>query len=204
MPRLGFKLFFIGFNKCGTRSLHRYLSDCGIASYHGGGHPDIHLGILVNVVRGVPALSRFDQHDAYLDVAAIQSQFRHLDHDYPGSKFVFNVRNTNRWLLSRLNHLDGRYVDLMNLSFGVELSWTEWADRWRREFAAHDCAVTEHFKDRPTDFLRFDIERDSLAKLIAFIGAPSLEMRDELPHEGVTAANYYALDGDRIVKLDSG
>jgi hypothetical protein len=201
MPKLGFKLFFIGFNKCGTRSLHRYLSDCGIDSYHGGVRTDVHLAILLNVVRGVPALRGLDEHDVYLDVGAVQSQFRHLDRDYPGSKFVFNVRDTNRWILSRLNHINGRYVDLMNLCYGVELSWTEWVDRWRREFAAHEHAVTEHFKDRPTDFLRFDIERDGLTKLTAFIGAPSLERRVELPRAGETVNKHYALEGDRIVKL---
>jgi Sulfotransferase domain len=201
MPKLGFKLFFIGFNKCGTRSLHRYLTGCGINAYHGGAHADMHQAILINVVRGMPALSGVDDYDAYLDVRAIQSQFRHLDRDYPGSKFVFNVRDTNRWILSRLNHINGRYVDLMNLYYGLELSWTEWADRWRHEFAAHERAVTAHFRDRPSDFLRFDVERDSPDALVAFIGVPPPETRDELPRLGVTAKKHFAFDGDRIVKL---
>jgi hypothetical protein len=201
MTRLGFKLFFIGFNKCGTRSLHRYFSDCGLDSYHGGVYADSHQAIFLNIVRGEPALKGFDGHEVYLDVAAIQSQFRQLDRDYPGSRFVLNVRDINRWILSRLNHIDGRYVDYMNLCHGVELSWVEWADRWRREFETHERAVLEHFKDRPTDFLRFDIERDELAKLTAFVGAAGLEAPRALPRVNATERKHYALEGGRVVKL---
>ena len=201
MPSLGFKLFFIGFNKCGTRSLHRHFSDCGLSSYHGGAHADLHMAVLLNVARGAPSLNGFDDHDVYLDVGAIQSQFRHLDRDYPGSKFVLNVRNPDRWILSRLNHLNGRYVEFMNLYYGVELTWQEWVDQWRHELAAHERAVTEHFKDRPTDFIRFDVENDELATLIAFIGVPSLGTRDRLPRLGTTVTKYYGFDGSRIVKV---
>lgn len=199
-PKLDFKIFFIGFNKCGTRSLHKYFSDCGLDSYHGGVHADSHMAILLNISLGLPALEGFDSHDTYLDVGAVQSQFRSLDRDYPGSRFVFNVRNTDHWIVSRLNHIEGRYVDFMNLYYGINLSWQEWVDRWRLEFANHERAVAEHFQDRK-DFMRFDVDADRLSSLIRFIGADCLKARDELPREGVTANKYYGLDGKQIVRL---
>jgi hypothetical protein len=192
-------VFFIGFNKCGTRSLAKYLSDSGAATYHGGVHIDSHVSILLNIVRRTPCLQGFDQFDAYLDVGAIQSQFRQLDRDYPGSKFVLNTRDVDHWIISRLNHVDGRYVQFMNLFYGVDLTWTEWADRWRTEFIEHHRAVTSHFESRPKDYLRFDIETDSIADLMAFLG---VDYRAEsLPREGVTGAPHYGLIGGRIVKL---
>lgn len=203
MPKLGFKVFVIGFNKCGTRSLHQYFRECGLASCHGGMHPEVHIKILRNIVAGVPSLQGFDKYDACSDIAVIQSQFRHVDRDNPGSKFILNVRDTDRWILSRLNHLDGRYVEFMNLVFGLGLSWQEWVSRWRSEFMAHEFAVSEHFKDRPADLLRYDIENDEPARLAAFLNAPGVVSREALPRAGTTETKYYALDGDRIVKLST-
>ena len=55
MQTSGCKVFFIGFNKCGTTSLHTWLVDAGIRSFHGGGSEiDHHAVILANVARGRP------------------------------------------------------------------------------------------------------------------------------------------------------
>ena len=201
LPKLDFKVFFIGFNKCGTRSFHKYFSDCGLASLHGAATDDSHVAILLNVALGEPALRGLAPYDVYLDVGAVQSQFRCLDRDYPGSKFVLNVRDVDRWLVSRLNHANGRYVEFMNLYYETNLTWSEWVERWRAEFIAHERAAVDHFRGRDADFLRFDVETDRLADLISFIGADCLEAWGELPREGVTQDRYYGLDWGRIVKL---
>jgi len=201
MQALGCKLFFIGFNKCGTTSLHRWLVDAGIRSFHGGGGEiDHHAVILANVARGRPALDGFDQYDAYLDVRAVQEQFRALDRDYPGSKFVLNTRNVDRWIVSRLNHLDGGYVSFMNLYYGVDLSWSEWAAIWRREFAEHEAAVDQHFKLSGSPFLRFDIEADTPSDLAAFLCLQGAA--DDLPRENTTPTSQrFGFTGGRIVSL---
>jgi hypothetical protein len=200
-PKLDFKLFFIGFNKCGTRSLHQYFLDCGLDSYHGGATGDTHMAVLINVALGEPALRGLAPHDVYLDLGAVQSQFQYLDRDYPGNKFVLNIRDVNRWLVSRLNHLNGRYVEFMNLYYGMNLTWPEWVERWRGEFMAHERAAIEHFRGRDANFLRFDVETDQLTDLISFIGSDCLEPRSELPRVGETEDRHYILDGSRIVKL---
>src|SRR5680860_205657 len=108
--RLRCKVFFIGFNKCATRSLHAYFRSQGVRSYHAGDKTELHDKVTNNVARGVQKpLDTVDQHDIYLDTEAIRINFQILDLEYPGSKFVFQYRDLNEWLLSRLNHRDGRY-----------------------------------------------------------------------------------------------
>ena len=159
---------------------------------------DSHTLILANIALGRPALDGLDQYDAYLDVRAVQEQFRVLDRDYPGSKFVFNTRNVDRWIVSRLNHLDGSYVTLMNFHYGVDLSWSEWVARWRRQFTDHENAINQHFGlRRDSDFLRFDVEADKPSVLAAFLDLENAA--DELPRENVTPSEHFGLSGGRIV-----
>jgi hypothetical protein len=199
MQTLGCKVFFIGFNKCGTTSLHNWLKDAGIRSFHGGSDTiDCHTRILANIALGRPALDGLDQYDAYLDVRAVQEQFRALDRDYPGSKFVLNTRNVDRWIVSRLNHLNGGYVALMNLYYGVELSWSEWVARWRRQFTDHERVIDQHFGPRrDSAYLRFDVEADKPSLLAAFLGLENAA--DEPPRENVTPSKHFGLSGGRIV-----
>ena len=200
MQEFGFKIFFIGPNKCGTQSLSRWLRDTGKNPFHGGEEKaNYHRGILINVAQDKPPLDGgLDGYDAYLDVGAVQTQFRAIDHHYPGSKFVLNTRNIDRWILSRLNHIAGRYVTYMNLYYGIDLSWSEWADRWRREFAEQERTVLAHFHGR-SDFLRFDIETDKPSDLASFLGLQGAA--DELPRVGVTGYKPYGFSGEHIVKL---
>lgn len=204
MSGVDFKIFVIGFNKCGTRSLHQYFTGCGLKSCHGGVQAGLHMTIAINVARGRPALKGLDEFDAYSDIPTVRSQFRQLDRDYPGSRFIHNVRDPDRWIVSRLNHLDGRYVEFLNIYQEVDLSWMDWVAKWRRVLAAHEQAVADHFSQRPRDLLRFDIEQDSLASLAGFLGTPApAEAGSNLPKVGATAGKHYGLERGRIVKLGS-
>lgn len=204
MERLAFKVFVIGFNKCGTRSLHRYFSECGLDSCHGGAQSiDLTVRIVRNIALGVPALRGIDHFDAYADIPAVQSQFRQLDRDYPGSRFIFNVRDIDGWILSRLNHLDGRNCEFLNILHGLNLDWQEWANRWRAEFIAHERTVAEYFRHRPGDLLRYDIENDEAPRLASFLDIAGVAQDRALPRDGTTKAKHYILDGRRFVKVST-
>lgn len=200
--RLSHKVFFIGFNKCATRSFHRFFHECGVNSYHAADKSDVDEAVLRNIAEGRKALDTVDQYDVYLDTEAIRVNFQALDRDYPGSKFIFNVRDPNQWLLSRLNHGDGTYVQYMNDYYGVDRPWHEWVAIWRQEFLEHEQAVLAYFKGRGDQFLRFDIGTSALAGLVEFIGDDCLLGRDWLPVVGVTEEKFFALVGGRFVKLE--
>jgi hypothetical protein len=200
MRTLAFKVFFIGFNKCGTRSLADWLRHAGVNSIHGGLDGNgYHDEILRNAVHGWPTLQGIDSYDAYLDIDAVRACFRELDRDYPGSKFVLNTRDMERWVRSRLNHDAGAYIHFLNRKHEIDLSWSEWAERWRRDFIVHEKAVTDHFAGR-TDFMRFDVEKDRPRDLAAFLGLDA--MPNELPREGETpAVKHYDFSAGKIVRV---
>lgn len=181
------RIFFIGFNKCGTSSLHRWLCDAGVNSFHGGAdRGGVDVAIMINIAQGRPALDGVDRHDAYLDLRMLHQRFRDFERDYPGSKFVLNTRPVERWLQSRINHLNGAYVPFLNLYHDISLTSSEWADRWRREFVEHEAAVQQHFQSSRSPYLRFDIESDRPAALAAFL---QIGAANELPRENVTISS---------------
>jgi hypothetical protein len=190
-------VFFIGFNKCGTTSLHLWLTSNGLESFHGGARENalVEGDIVFNITFGDPPLKDILHKDAWLDVGPVQREWREFVRCYPDSKFVLNTRDINRWLVSRLNHLSGRYVQYMNVAFRRDATWQEWVAEWRQEFIDHERAVMDHFRDRP-NFLRFDIERDNAGTLADFLGIePS---GGDLPRDNVTMEKFFFLEGSVI------
>lgn len=186
------KVFFIGFNKCGTSSLHAWLCDAGVKAFHGGQDTGgVDVAIMINIAQGRPALEGVSGYDAYLDLRMLHQRFKDFDHDYPGSKFVLNTRPVDDWLRSRVNHLNGAYVAFTNLFHDVELTLSEWSDRWRRQFVEHEAAVAHHFEGRADQYARYDITTDRPADLAAFLG---IAAADELPLENITRQNVVVED----------
>ena len=197
-------IFFIGFNKCGTLSLHHHLLKCGLRSFHGGSS-DRHFDevILVNISYSDQPLYGVPPYDAWSDSVPVQREFRYFDLHYPTARFVLNTRDVLRWVVSRLNHLDGNYVTFMNLAYRRELAWQEWADEWRCEFLAHECAVTAHFAGR-ANFLYFNIETDPVGKLNEFLrlaGAAELTSARECRSAALVFARRRDNNGARWVTV---
>ena len=94
--------------------------------------------------------------------------FQLLDEQYPGSRFILNTRDMERWVASRLAFNDGKYRSCVH-GDRYHATDAELADCWRQAWRDHHRAVQEHFRDRPQDLLVFDIERDGPQKLIDFL-----------------------------------
>ena len=201
MAELGFKVFFIGFNKCGTRSFTWLFREAGLKAYHGSDEDPLHTQIPRNIELGRRSLSGFENYDAYSDSEKLSYSFREIDKDYPNSRFVLNTRNINRWIVSRLNHGEGKYVEFMNGFEGKNLAWHEWAEVWRTHFIEHESQVTEYFRGRDATFLRYDIEIDTLLKFNKFIGIELHPGQEKLPHLGLTTNKFFAADGEHIFRL---
>ena len=120
-------IFFIGFNRCGTTSLHSWLSAHGLKSFHGGTDESILVEryIIYNLTFGEPPLKDIPDHDAWLDLGPVQREWREFVRCYPDSKFVLNIRDIDHWLISRLNHLEGHYVQFMNVFYRRNATWRD-------------------------------------------------------------------------------
>ena len=105
-------VFVIGFNKTGTTSIHRLFQDNGIPSIHWD-QGNLAKKSLTNVLRGDRVFSGYDnKFNVFSDmffrtnnfVFEGNSLFRQMDKDYPGSLFIYNKRNIDDWVKSRINH----------------------------------------------------------------------------------------------------
>ncbi|MEM9122849.1 MAG: sulfotransferase [Pseudomonadota bacterium] len=174
------KLLQVGFNKCGTRTLHLFLEANGWKS----GHWDrgaIAETLKQNLDMNDPnPLGRYADYDALFDVTFFGDEtyfdaahhFKALDVAYPDARFVLNTRNVDDWIISRFNHarLAERFAHYHDLRSDAEI-----AAHWRREWYHQHSSVLEHFKGRPEKLLVFDIDRHGAEELIEFLGDRTLD-----------------------------
>lgn len=179
------KIFQIGFNKCGTTTLCDFFNANGIPSLHWD-HGKMAISIYMNYVLHQPLISdRYSGVVGFFDMNFIQtpepieigySLFKELDKQYPGSKFILNIRRKDDWLLSRTNHMTKFRLTLLQhnaAQYGV--STPKALEIWSQMWDEHHAAVIEYFKDRPQDLLIFDLDKDSPQKIVDFF-APYFEM----------------------------
>lgn len=176
------KIFIIGFNKCGTRTLHHFFKNNGLASCHykceneNKNKKNIASQIYKNKYENKLLLDGIDHYDVYSDMENIYSNtllyaqylFKELDTQYSNSKFILNTRNVEKWLTSRQKHPhgEGKYVEICKEKLG--LSNEEILKHWEKEWYDHHIDVIEYFIDRPNNLLIFDIEQETPDKIVDF------------------------------------
>ena len=170
------KIFQIGFNKCGTRTLSHYFRQNGIKSIHYE-RGRLAKRIWSNHKHGKKLLSGYERYQFFGDMECLRGMififltlFEKLDEQYPGSKFILNTRDVDKWLRSRSLHPSPRSTKGY-LNFFMkhhQKSQPEILQMWRSQWAEHHQKVKNHFRDRPQDLLVFDIEKDSIGKLNKF------------------------------------
>jgi hypothetical protein len=166
------KVFCIGLNKTATVSLHTALEILGIRSLHWGG-PETRQQVLRALGDGAPLLSYLDPSIvAFSDIEDLTYNFDRLDREYPGSRFIFTVRELDPWLDSRETHVrhnraqyehgryDGTFLDVDR-------------DGWAADYRQHARRVSEYFAARPDDLLVLDIPGgDGWEPLCRFLRRP--------------------------------
>ena len=165
------KIFQIGFNKCGTSSLHYLFQNSGYKSLHYR-NGNIARQIFLNITIGVPILNRLDEFDCFTDMEAASlniyayKYFEQLYTEYKNGYFILNTRNKNDWLKSRSNHKNGRLFHLSKKQFG--LSEKQTLSLWSLEWDHHHEKVENFFKGKK-NFLKFDLNNDPIQNLIEFV-----------------------------------
>lgn len=169
------KIFCIGLNKTGTISLHHALELLGFRSLHWGG-PETGRIIQATAAAGRPLVADLDEYDAFSDLAILSKQFRLLDSQYPGSKFILSTRPIDGWLQSREAHVLRNQERARTGEYTGNFLEVD-VDAWRTEFVDHHRKVEEYFAGREQDLLVFRItEGDGWEKLCPFLGV-------EIPNE---------------------
>ena len=172
------RIFGIGMQKTATNSLHKALRVLGYDSVH---WPS---GLWArDVWQEMTTTGKsltLERHYAASDLP-IPILFRELDKGYPGSKFIFTVRDEPAWLGSICRHWSYAYNPfrwqwdvypvnnkIHNLVYGQkDFDPDVMLARYKR----HNAEVREYFKDRPDDLLTMDMDHGAGWKeLCGFLG----------------------------------
>ena len=190
------RIFLIGHNKCGTRSFHNLLRKNGYKSIHFG-NGNLARKVQANFIFSRPLLMGIDRFNCYTDMEICGEFYAYrlfplFDLQYPGSCFVLNTRDVDRWIESRFNHGDGRYakkyLKRMRESFeNPSLTLDSLRDHWKKAWKRHETDVRRYFAGRK-NFFEFDITNsDQQAQLCQFLRDTGFQIEDDcLPHRGVT------------------
>jgi hypothetical protein len=179
-------LFQIGFNKCATSAFFELFRRSGARPLHSGGrfwrnrqHPALvghnpQLDIDANIREGRPALTGFEDFDAFFDMEFVRfkarvenyRQYRAFARDYPHARFLLNHRDKAAWLRSRARHGDGQYIKMAMVHSGLDRDGVLQA--WADDFDRHHDEVREFFRDEPDRLFDFDIDRTPLQDFLDF------------------------------------
>jgi hypothetical protein len=179
------KIFCIGLNKTGTRSLSDALEVLGYRSLHWGGSdaptalrrgPEIRRAVERALAEGRPLLENIEDADAYSDILALSANFDLLDQQYPGSKFILTVRDLDEWLDSRRRHVETNIERQARGEYAGTFVVVDYP-AWTTERTEHEGRVRAYFADRPDDLLVLDISAgDGWEALCPFLGVPVPEV----------------------------
>ena len=111
------RFFQIGFNRCGTTSIHSFFEANGIPSIH---YDDGRLATTMfdNLDQGRFILRGYEGYNAFTDMEYLTHSryyegyklYRPIMEQVPDAKFILNVRDPDRWIMSRLIHPAARVV----------------------------------------------------------------------------------------------
>lgn len=181
------KVFAIGFNKTGTTSIHQLFKTHGYRASH------------AREWRNTRHPSIFMKYDAFSD--GVPDDFRRLDKQYPGSKFILNVRDLDTWIDSRINYIHRKFPR------GLEL-WDPFSDwnifnsslmEWVLQRNRYHAQVLQHFITRPEYLITINYVRDPQAadKISRFIGQST---SSEKPHINAAPTSDRRLQNETRIK----
>lgn len=184
------KIFIIGFNKTGTRTLHCFFKDNGLPSIHWDNNYLVE-HFQENLWKGLPLLGRkrvfnkkrntncfYKDGVVFSDMTDLRfnkdpkDYYKILDVQYPNSKFILNFRDVNDWVKSRMNH--GNLAE-RQMKFHKCDSVENLQKIWIKMYYSHMKDCESYFQGRDTDFLKFNLYEDGPNEICEFL-------KDYYPH----------------------
>lgn len=186
------KVFGIGLSKTATTSLNEALVHLGYDSVHFPFMSYTSKGLVLD-----PECVR--KHDGFTDTP-VANCFQYLDEKYPGSRFIYTVRDTDDWIESCEKHFsqaDFSWSNMLNHLKWAHLQYSLYGgfsfdpDRYRAAYRQHDQAVREYFSGREQDLLVLNIcGGEGWGKLCNFLDEPVPER--PFPQSNVTEEKDWA------------
>ena len=161
-------IFIIGFNKCGTRSFHEFFLKNGFKSIHWD-EGNLATSIVNNCQKNIKVLNGYDKkYQVFSDMIYLDHQiliegnvfFREMDHDYPNSYFIYNTRDIDNWIDSRLAHNGKEHSFLERYKSGYKInSVSEVIKEWKKTRLDFEKELYIYFYNR-NNLAIVDIDQD--------------------------------------------
>lgn len=181
------KVFIIGHNKCGTRSICELFKIDGYTSLHWEKN-HIANTIRKNFYLFKPLLSGLRKVNVYSDMESLAGPtastghpfyayrlYPLLDLQYPNSLFIYNYRDKSHWIRSRLKHADGKYLGACRRQLRAlhcsdhEVSTDDVVEWWERSWESYQEEVFSYFANK-SNFFAYNIDaNDSFNSLKCFL-----------------------------------
>ena len=198
------RIYVIGFNRCGTRSLTTAFKQAGIGCVHWDKN-QLMLSILSDLRRTgrINLSAHYPGSNAFLDLIHVPEHGESGDHiltegtllhqqlidSDPEAYFILNTRHVEDWLTSRCRHLNGSFLEIYrrHLSrvsgreFGVDDVLQDWRRMWHQ---AHAEILTRFQREPQLRGLVFDIELTPYKTLKQFLAPDYNLVGDALPRSG--------------------
>jgi hypothetical protein len=177
MPAGEVKIFQIGFNKCGTRTIAGFFEANGLRCAHWDSGR-LAKAMFQNLAAGRSLIDGYRNFQVFTDMEftpangkqALQAfkLYPQVAAEFPNALFLLNTRNREAWIRSRLEHRGGRpnaYLEKWKRIY-CTADPGEVAARWRKDWDSHHRDVIAFFSGSPYRLLVFDIEQESPELLV--------------------------------------
>jgi len=187
------KIFVLGYNKTGTKSLAKALEILGYNVLHMGAREKLIRIMYDNLVENKPILNRIGQFDCYLDYPIFEPNvFSHIVNEHRDAKYISLTRNYDDYVESvlkdKIKNLDDGIVDSWNwLGVGgkeVFENYPKYQKEWVKEKTKFKHQSNIRFLDKyMIDFLEMNIcdSGDGWEELCSYLDQPI--PNEEFPRE---------------------
>ena len=198
------RIFVIGFNRCGTRSLTTAFKQAGIGCVHWDRN-QLMLAILSDLRRSgrINLSSHYPGSNAFLDLIHVPEHGESGDHiltegtllhqqlidSDPEAYFILNTRHVEDWLASRCRHLNGSFLEIyrrhLSHIHGRDFKVDDVLQEWRRMWHQAHAEIIGRFQREPLlRGLVYDIQLTPFQTLKQFLAPDYTLVGDALPRSG--------------------
>ena len=202
------KIFIIGLNKTATSTIHHMFLQNNFKSVHWDlpryskyKQNGIEESVLNNLKNNNNLLDKeLDENfQVFSDIQNLSINFELLDIQYPNSLFIYNYRNINNWILSRLNFLHGNYINYWRIKNNKNnLSDKEVIKEWSNLYNNHHEKVMNYFKNKE-NIVYYNIEEETMDFFIKKL--PFKLKNIKIEKKLVTKNKFYKFEKNEFKKI---
>lgn len=180
------RVFQIGFNKCGTKSIGAYLRGCGYKHFDFSSEEEGFGAVIIaeNIKARRPILYGLEKYDSFSDLEYVTptliveayKEVERLFAEYPEAKYILNIRDKNYWIESRCRQAGGNYLKFFQQFYDAPCE--KIIQMWSESYDQHIAKVKKVIPEENLFILNLEsIDEPELAEFLGISNPPQFEER---------------------------